>query len=169
MLLKIISAIFLSFLLGGCAGQLQIFDSDGKSSPGVPFHTAEVYVKKGQHNKHSEKGDNCEPADFVTTVSIATGPLYYAQVKTAQLAKTAFHIKYGDNGAVSEIGLDSEPSGAETLRATGELLGTILPFAGLSAVASKNLQSMENVSRPACDAGEVAVKFIPLSQYSKAQ
>jgi len=91
---------------------------------------------------------------------LATGALYYAKVVPAQFAKTEFHVKYGDSGAISEISLGTEPS-AEALTAAKEFVQTVIPLgpaAGASPAAAR-------APAKACDAGERDVKFIRLDDF----
>lgn len=165
--MSIASVFAVACILNGCAGNLLVYDGEQKLVSGVPFRTTEAYVKIGKHTKHSKGGD-CQEANFVENATIATGPLYFASVKTAQFAKTGFHIKYAENGSVSEIGLDTEPAAAESLKATGELLKTILPFAGGVAATAAPAMVAEAPSK-ACDSGEDSVRFVRLDEYIKAQ
>jgi len=145
--------------LCGCASSLHIYDAGNRQAPGVPFRTHETYVKTGTHDKASD-GGNCEPAQFVTSATLATGALYYAKVVPAQFAKTEFHVKYGDSGAISEISLGTEPS-AEALTAAREFVQTVIPLgpaAGASPAAAR-------APAKACDAGERDVKFIRLDDF----
>lgn len=135
--------------MSGCAGKILVYDSQEQLKKGIPFRTSEVYVKQGNYLKHS-KGSACDPAPFFEIVAVPSGPLYYAAVETAMFAKTAFHIKYGENGAVSEIGLDSEPAAAETIKALAELQKVLSPAPAAAAAAAA-----AKPGNPPCDAGEV--------------
>jgi hypothetical protein len=148
--------------LAGCAGKLHVYDSTRSEIAGMPFRTAEVYVKLGTHNQ-ATKGGQCDPVEFRETLSLPTGPQYYVTATTAQLAKTAFHIKYNEAGGVAEVGLDSEPAGAENIKATTDLIKTLAPLAGLAALIEGGPVTPPN----ACDAGEVSVVYCPLDQYMK--
>lgn len=162
----------LAMMASGCAGQLQVFDADQQPIAGVPFRTAQVFVKKGIRTRHS-KGGECAPVNFVETVPLPTGPLYYANAKSAPLAKTAFHIKIGETGTITEVGLDSEPAGAESLKAANDLLKTVLPVIGVSgAVAAATMgftESNRSAPAPACDTGEDGVRFVAFDEYLKTQ
>jgi hypothetical protein len=121
-----------------------------------------VYVKQGLHTKLTKGGD-CTPVAFVDIVSLPTGAQYYVMAKSSSFAKTAFHIKYTDVGTVSELGLDSEPAAADSIKAANEILKTVLPAVGVGAVVSKTTEPRPGL--PACDAGEEAVTFQKLDAY----
>jgi hypothetical protein len=152
--------------LTGCAGQLVVYDDKQAEIKGVPFRATEVYVKQGLYGKYS-KGGNCAKTPFNETVSIPTGAQYFVTTKTAQFAKTAFHIKFSESGAVSEIGLNSEPAAADALKATAELVKLALPAVG-GVSASQVASAVATIER-ACDVGEEGVTFKRLSDYLKDQ
>ncbi|MBA5686696.1 hypothetical protein [Rugamonas apoptosis] len=171
-----------AILLAGCAGQLQVFDASQAEIKGVPFKAAEVYVKGGYHDKHSKGGD-CAKTAFFETVALPTGAQYFATAKTAQFAKTGFHMKFADNGALAEVGLDSEPAAADTLKATNDLIKTVFPSLGAAAAtggavaATTGGTAAATAAAPgggaapqpkACDAGEDGVTFVKLDDYIKA-
>lgn len=160
------AVMFLVTTITGCAGQLKVFDAQQNEIAGVPFRIAQVFVKTGARTKHS-KGGECTPINFVETLPLPTGPLYYATAKSAQLAKTAFHIKFGETGTVSEIGMDSEPAGAESFKAISDLLKTVLPALGIAAAGGLAAGGGKPPIAPACDAGEDSVKFISFDEYIK--
>jgi hypothetical protein len=135
-------------LITGCAGKLLVFDATGTPTKGVPFRTSEAFVKEGVFTKHS-KGGECDHSPFFEIVSIPSGPLYYVTAETATFAKTAFHIKYGESGSVSEIGLDSEPAAAETIKALAELQKVLRPASAPAAEAA-----LKATVKQACDTGE---------------
>jgi hypothetical protein len=155
-----------AFSLLGCAGQIRVFDDRGTETPGIPIRTTETYVKQGAYTKHS-KGGECAATPFVETVSIATGALYFVSAKSALFAKTAFHVKFAENGSASSIGLDSEPSGAELLKAGSELIKLALPPLGLAAAGLPARATAGQA--PACDVGEANVTYTPLSGYLRKQ
>lgn len=140
--------------LAGCSGSLHVFDKDQTEIKGVPFRAAEIYIKKGTRNK-STKGEDCDPVQFVQTVSLPTGAQYYVSVYTAPLAKTGFVAKFHDSGALMEVSLNTEPAGADNIRAVNELAKTLLPVTGLAPPAP----APGPPGKPACDAGEESVTF----------
>lgn len=159
---SIILPIVMAAFCTGCAGSLQVFDAKSQEVAGVPFNVPEVYVKEGFHDKAS-KGGACIEAKFVEEVSLPTGSLYYVKAKTAALAKTAFHIKYGDNGAVSEIGLDSEPAGGDVIDA----IKGLAVAAGLGGDGAAAAAGGGPASPPACDSGQKGVTYTRFSEYPK--
>lgn len=151
--------------LSGCAGQLTVYDAAQKEVAGIPFRTAEVYVKHGTRNK-SSKGEPCDATvTFQEIVSLPTGSQFYVKATSAPFAKTAFHIKYTDVGSVSEIGLDSEPAGAENIKAVAELIKTLAPLGGLAG--ARTAESLVAKRLVACDAGEENVTYEKLDSYLK--
>jgi hypothetical protein len=156
----LISGVVLS--LTACNGTLHVYDDQKVEVMGVPFRMSEVYKKIGTHNKHSKFGNECTPTQFVETVSLSTGALYYVNPETKIFAKTSFTLKNGESGAVSEIAFNSEPAAADTLNAANNLLKTILPAAGLIPAAAPPPPG----AQPACDTGEdptttTFTKFVP--------
>lgn len=160
--------------LCSCASSLKVWQGDTTVS-GIPFRSSEAYVKTGVHNRHSEQGENCTPTEFTTTISLGTGELYYVNLKPAQLAKSGFSVKLTDSGTLAEVGMNTEPAASETVKATGETLASLLPFAGIIPKAAPGPESAAALpapraaSPPACDAGEVRVKFIPLAEWRASQ
>jgi hypothetical protein len=157
----------LSLVVAGCAGALKVYDSQMHSIAGMPFRAAEVYVKQGLHGRLA-KGGPCSSTAFVDIISIPTGAQYYVTATSSSFAKTAFHIKYTDSGTVAEVGLDSEPAAAESLKAANDLLKTVLPAIGVGAAVASTTAATET-TLPACDAGEEAVTFEKLDEYIKRQ
>jgi hypothetical protein len=134
-------------------------------------------VKSGLHNRHSEQGDNCTPTAFVTPVTLATGAQYFANISPSQLAKSGFVMKLNDAGSLSEIDLNTEPAASDTIKSTAEALKDLLPFAGVvakqapaaavSGGANKQVETLRPASaKPACDAGEAEVKFVPFKSWT---
>ena len=155
-------ALSASLFLAACAGSLKVYDAQQNEIKGMPFRAAEVYVKLGTHDKLA-KGGACDPTAFVDTLSLPTGAQYYVTATSSSFAKTAFHVKYTDAGTVSEVGLDSEPAAAESIKATNELLKTVIPVLGLGVAAAAAVPGA--AARPACDAGEANVKLVKLDDY----
>ena len=149
--------------LAGCSGTLKVFDAQQQEIKGVPFRATEVYVKKGMHTLLASGGD-CTPADFVEIVSLPTGAQFYITAKSSSFAKTAFHVKFTDEGALSEVGLDSEPAAAESIKATTDLLKTIVAAAGGGAVRSA---AAPRAQLPACDAAPKQVRYIRFDEFIK--
>ena len=140
--------------LSGCASKLEVFaDSQGTAVPvaGVPFHSPELYVREGTFTQ-LKKGGDCAPSPFVETEALPLGPLYYANVNPAQFAKTGFAMKFNDNGAVSEVTLNTEPSSMEALKSASEFVKTVAPLVGVGAAPLTG-------TLPACDTGVKSVKY----------
>jgi hypothetical protein len=151
----------LALLTAGCAGQLNVYDANGAEVKGMPFRTAEIFVKQGTYAKSTTVGDACTPAPFQQIVSVATGPQYFVKATTAQFAKTAFHIKYNDAGGVAEVGLESEPAAAETIKATTEAVKAAASLIGIGTVAAV----ARAPGKPACDTGETDVSYQSFEAY----
>lgn len=158
LILRLAAALCQIVLVTGCASSLHVYDSYAKPMKGVPFRLSEAYVKTGIHNK-SSAGGVCDPTPFVSNATLATGPLYYAEVVPAQLAKTQFNMKYGETGALSEISLGTEPA-SETISAATDLLKTI----GVGATPAAAAAAAPSPAK-ACDAGEQNVRFVRLDEY----
>jgi len=154
----------LAVLTAGCAGQLNVYDANGAEVKGMPFRTAEAFVKQGTYTKSTTVGDDCTKAPFQQLVSLATGPQYFVKATTAQFAKTAFHIKYNDAGGVAEVGLDSEPAAAETIKATTEAVKAAASLIGIGAVAAVAAVARAP-GKPACDTGESDVSYQSFEAY----
>jgi hypothetical protein len=148
--------------VAGCSGKLIVFDAGGKEVAGMPFRTAEVYVKQGTRTTFN--GAQCEKAKFHDIVALPTGSRFYVSATSSAFAKTAFKIKYNDAGGVSEVGLDSEPAGAENIKAVAELIKTVVPLAGIGAARSAAAGIDPGKS---CDVGETNVTYEPLENYLK--
>jgi hypothetical protein len=142
----VLATVVGAIVLSGCASSLEIKDQSKTLVPGVPFRTAQVYIKSGLYEKHT-KGLACDPSSFVEEVSLPTGALYYANVKPAQFAKTGFALKVNDKGGLSEITLNTEPSAVEAAKNVADLVGAVLPVLG---VAPAGVAGGTNV---ACDTG----------------
>ncbi len=145
--MRVIFAIVVGAItLSGCASSLEIKDQTKTLVPGVPFRTAQIYVKSGVYGKHT-KGLICDPSPFVEEVSLPTGALYYANVRPAQFAKTGFVLKVNEKGGLAEITLNTEPSAVEAAKNVADLVGAVLPVLGVAAAA---IAGGTNV---ACDTG----------------
>jgi hypothetical protein len=149
--------------LTGCSGNLQVYGEDRTPIAGMPFRTAEVWVKQGTHDRAS-RGGKCEPVKFQEVLSLRTGPQYYVTATSSSFAKTAFHLKYNDAGGLVEVGLDSQPAGAENIKATADLVKTLAPLAGLAA-AERVAKAPGGEPLGACDAGEADVTYQRLREY----
>lgn len=153
MCLRLIPLAAAAALVTGCASDLKVYGDEAgtRSISGVPIHTPELYVKSGTYTKLA-KGGNCERVPFAETELLPLGPTYYVNVDAAQFAKTGFSVKYGDNGNVSEITMNTEPS-TDALKNVAELIGAIAPIAGLgpavAAAAADPLVPCDSVPDPA--------------------
>jgi len=148
--------------LAGCAGHLKVYDENQIEIKGVPFRSAEVFIKSGEYSKHSQ-GGFCAPSPFSETVPLPTGKLYFVTAESAQFAKTGFHIKFSDNGSVAEIGLDSEPAAADTLNAANDIIKSLAPTVGIAATAG--VAALTAPPQKACDTGESNIKFTKFDDY----
>lgn len=146
----------------GCASHLEITENKSGLAvvvPGVPFHAPELYVREGTF-KTAAKGGACNPTPFLETEVLPLGPMYYANVKPAEFAKTGFSIKFNDKGTVSEITLNTEPSAGDALKSAGDLITAVSPLLGVAAAAP--------ALGPACDTGPVGIKYTRFSEWQAA-
>lgn len=170
MTMKMLSVMTLvgAFAVAGCASHLNVWDGAGAEVNGVPFRASQVYVKSGERNRHSEGGD-CTNVPFVQTVALPTGQQYFVNVDPAELSKTGFSLSFNDNGSLSELSLNTEPAGADTVEAVTSALTSLLPFAGVTAeapeVSTPNPTGPHPATSQACDVGEANVRFVPLEQW----
>lgn len=156
-------AVFPLALAAGCASKLSVY-KEGATEPakGMPFNVPEVYVKSGWHNRTAKADDaGCEDAQFFETVLLPTGELYYLNVDAMPFTKTGFVVKYGASGNLAEVTLNTEPSGADEIKAVADLVKTIAPLVGASAARAPDVAR----ARKACDAGERDVKFCTLREF----
>jgi hypothetical protein len=147
----------------GCASKLAVY-RDGATEPtkGLPFNIPEVYVKSGWHNRMAKADDaGCEDAQFVETLLLPTGELHYINVDAMPFTKTGFVVKYNASGNLAEVTLNTEPSGADEIKAVADLVKTLAPLAGLSTARAADVAR----GRKACDAGERDVKFCTLKEF----
>ena len=149
----------------GCASSLRVWDGNREIS-GVPFNVAAVFVKEFDRNRHSERGASCTPAHVAVTVSLPLGPRHYANVRPATFAKTGFSMEFGESGLLSGITLNTEPAGADTLRAATEAVTAVAPLVGLADVAPTEDAVP---SLPACDMGESNVRFTEFGEWQRSQ
>jgi len=159
---RLLLASLLALGAGGCASSLRISDARGGAVAGVPFNTPVTYIKEFDRNRHSVHGDACTPTHVVQTVSLPLGERYYANVDPAQFAKTGFSITFADNGVMTGVTLNSEPAGADNIRAVTEAITAIAPLVGVRL--SDQETRIQGDSRPACDAGEDNVRYRRFSE-----
>lgn len=151
-------------LMGGCASQLSVYkDRDGVAVPakGLPFNVPEVYVKLGSRTRMTKATDvKCEDTPFVETVLLPTGDRYFLNVDAMPFTKTGFVAKFGASGALTEVTLNTEPAGADEIKAVNELIKTLAP----PAAATTRAIDGGRVG-VACDAGEANVRFCTLGEF----
>lgn len=166
--ISVMVVILGALTITGCASDLKVWDKNKAAAKGVPFRTAELYVRSGIYTKHSKLKD-CVPAPFVKTTALPTGALYYVNVDTAQMAKTSFTVKLHDNGTLSEVTMNSEPSSAGIDSITNALT-ELLPFAGVLPEVQPDeaevaVKAIDVPDGPACNTGEKGVKFTRFSEW----
>jgi hypothetical protein len=145
---------------GGCASSLRITNAGG-AVPGVPFNASVMYIKEFDRNRHSEQGEACTLTHVSVPVALPLGERFYANVDPAQFAKTGFSITFAENGVMTGITLNSEPAGADNVRAVTEAITALAPLAGVAALAVASDAGGD--TRPACDAGEANVRYRPFA------
>ncbi|MBE7521788.1 MAG: hypothetical protein HS109_05315 [Burkholderiales bacterium] len=157
-------AVLAPAILGGCASRLSVY-REGSVEPekGLPFSVPEVYVKTGWHDRSAKADDaGCDDAQFFETVLLPTGDRHYLNVEAMPFTKTGFVVKFNASGNLSEVTLNTEPSGADEIKAVAELIKTVAPIAAGGAAT----RSPEGVrARKACDAGERDVRFCKLDEF----
>jgi hypothetical protein len=151
------AAVGAVLLMSGCAGHLVVYEG-GQEIKGMPIRTTEVYVKQGYRDKLAA-GGTCDKRKFSEVVSIPTGRLYHVAVRASWFAKNSFRVKYHESGAVSEVGLDSEPSAVEALKSVAELYKVL--GAAPAAPASARAGTVP------CDVGEDQVTYTLFDAYLK--
>ena len=154
----LLSCLLASSLIG-CAGDIKVLDASGRELPGVPVLIRQSVIKRGFHNTLA-KGGACQRTPFAQ-IDAVPAQLIYVRPVTAPLAKTGFEIKMDSSGAVSDVSLNSEPSGADQITAATGFLKTVLGAAGLGAAAAPPPGGAATL--PACDAGEDQVTFEPFA------
>lgn len=155
-------------LAGGCASKLSVQREKADGRPGetepiagMPFNVPEVYVKSGVHVASSKADDQeCTPVAFVETVLLPTGARHYLNVDAMPFTKTGFLVKYNASGNLSEVSLNTEPAGAEEIKAVSDLIKTIAPIAGLDRTTKAAAKFAK-----ACDAGEEKVTYCALRAF----
>jgi methylmalonyl-CoA/ethylmalonyl-CoA epimerase len=121
-------------LVAGCASKLSVSrekagEKPGETEPvaGLPFNVPEVYVKSGTRTASSKADDKeCTPVEFHETVLLPTGARHYLNVEAMPFTKTGFVVRYNASGNLSEVTLNTEPAGAEEIKALG-----LTPFGGI--------------------------------------
>lgn len=162
-----ILAIAAPLLFGGCASRLEVWDQTHEIG-GLPFKATELYVKEGEHDKLKEGGE-CARTAFYETASLPTGATYYLNVHSGQLAKTAFAVKFGANGEITELTLNSEPS-SETVKALTAAVTSIAPLLGVApAKASSATEKLTASSVKPCDTGEVNVRYSRFEDFNRSR
>lgn len=152
-----ILAVSAPLLIGGCASRLEVWDQTHQIG-GLPFKGAELYVKEGDHDRLKDGGE-CTRTKFYETAALPTGATYYLNVHSAALAKTGFTVKFGSNGEITELTLNSEPS-SETVKALTSAVTSIAPLLGVTAAkASSTTEKLTVAALKACDVGEANVRY----------
>lgn len=152
--------------LGACASRLEVWDQSHQIG-GLPFKGTELYVKEGEHDKFKDGGD-CVRTKFYETAALPTGATYYLNVHSGQLAKTGFTVKFGANGQITELTLNSEPS-ADTIKALTSAVTSIAPLVGVVAKSSSagTTEKLTVSTAKPCDAGEDNVKYTRFEDFIK--
>ena len=131
---KITGFILITLLaLAGCASDLVVTDTDGKSElAGIPVQ-APLLVALETTTSYSPVGtppQGCDLrlycADRVSSQAkfLPLGKTYYVNFESASLAKSEFSLSFAESGVLTGVSLNSTPS-VESF--TG-LLETVLPY-----------------------------------------
>ncbi len=157
-------AFLAAAILAGCASRLSVYKEGAAApGPGLPFSMPEAYVKIGWHDRSAKADDApCEDTQFVETVLLPTGERHYLNVEAMPFTKTGFVVKFNASGNLSEVTLNTEPSGADEIKAVAELVKTIAPIAAGGA-ATRSPETARG--RKACDAGARDVRFCRLDEF----
>lgn len=145
--------------LTGCASNLNVWDAGGTPVKGVPFRTMQTYIVTGTFTQH-DKEETCRPAQFVVYETLPTGPIYYANVDTAQLAKTEFTVDIKNDGTLSKIGMNSEPA-SDAIESVAGAISSIAGIAGIGGgakAAGAAPAAPAPAKGPLCNAGAVVEK-----------
>lgn len=140
--------IALVFGTCGCASNLVVYDSAGRSLPGYPVATPVTYIETGEFTALA-KGGKCQRVAYSREVTLPVGAPVFVNVKPAQFAKTGLVIKFQANGTAQEVSLNTEPSGGDVIKAATEVIKTVAPIVGLAAPGQA---AGADGNEPPCDA-----------------
>lgn len=159
---KLFSIAFIAMFFTACAASLEIFDSSKNKVDGVPFRAPALYVFSGKFTKHSEVGNGCEKIGFSDIHSLPLGDLYYANVKTASLAKSEFSIEFTEQGALKRIVLNSDTTIDDVASGVTKLLSITSPIA--DGVLEKNFRADAQLP---CDTGKVVDSMKTFEEFKR--
>ena len=147
---KLLSVALIATFLPACTARLIVKDKDGNETHGVPFRAPVMYVFSGEFTKHSE-GENCAPTPFSDTHALPLGDLYYATVKTGELAGSEFTIEFTEQGTLKKISLNSDTTVDDVTSGIAVLLDKASPLLAPTPTSSEALE--KNLILP-CDTGK---------------
>ena len=164
---KLLSVALMAAFLSACTASLIVKKSNtnGNESEvhGIPFRVPTPYVFSGKYTKHSKFGENCTPTPFYEVLALPLGDLYYANVKTGELAGSEFTIEFTEQGTLKRISLNSDTTVDDVASGVASLVGAALPF--LSPVPAPPADSDSREPKeadanftsppPSCNAGKV--------------
>ena len=172
--------VALLLLLGACNGDLRIIScgedkqvcapgEQGKALPGLPVRLPEPFIALGYLMQHTSKEvAACKLVATVQSLSLPSRQLVYLQPQTAIFAKTAFSAEFSPEGALTKISFNSEPAGADNIKAVTELAKTAAGLVGLGAGAKLAVAPGEEnkekkvVAELPCNSGAVVMLYAPL-------
>ncbi len=158
---KLFSIAFIAMFLTACAASLEIFDSSKNKVDGVPFRAPALYVFSGNFTMHSE-GKECLPTSFSDIHSLPLGALYYANVKTAPLAKSEFSIEFTEQGALKRIALNSDTTIDDVASGVTKLLSITSPIVGDGGPKQKSAPF-----KIPCDTGKVVKSIKTFEEFKE--
>lgn len=150
--------------LSGCASTLQVWKAsdtaENKTYLGVPFRTMEAFQVTGRYTKHEE--GPCTETPFSLIEILPTGETYYANVKTADFAKTEFSVSVTDKGTLESVSMNSEPASeaidsvTAALTSLGAVVGARAETEGQAEASGKTTTTTEE---RLCNSGPVGVDY----------
>lgn len=170
--------VALLLLLGACNGDLRIIScgedkracapgEQGKDLPGLPVRLPEPFIALGYLMQHTGKDvAACKPVATVQSLSLPSRQIVYLRPETAIFAKTAFTAEFSAEGALTRISFNSEPAGADNIKAVTELAKTAAGLVGLGAgakiAAAGDDKGKKVVAELPCNSGAVVMLYAPL-------
>ncbi|MGE0154464.1 MAG: hypothetical protein AB7R90_17745 [Reyranellaceae bacterium] len=157
-------------MLAACNGDLKVLScadaacKPGTVSelPGLPVRLPEPHIALGYLMQHTNKDVAvCAPVPTMQSLSLPSRNVVYIRPETAIFAKTSFSAEFSADGALTKISFNSEPAGAENVKAVTELAKTVAGLVGLGAAGVKSV-APELEPKVPCNAGPVVLKYAPL-------
>ena len=166
---RLLPVVLMMMFLSACTANLKVKkgNTNGSESEvhGIPFRVPTPYVFSGKYTKHSKFGENCTHTPFYEVLALPLGDLYYANVKTGELAGSEFTIEFTEQGTLKKISLNSDTTVDDVASGVASLVGAALPFLSPVPTPPAALDSEEGEKfqdngtppspLPSCDTGKV--------------